>query len=142
MRLEDGRIAAALRWLCESLQIDIDGQLQRILRKVALAEGLLLVRVAPAGGPQEMQALTLDVLPGYLFTIDEHRVKAEARTDVVLVQRECVQALADYFAHDRTNYAAPSQARRQGKRACSSRRRPTMGAGVNRFDAARRIRYS
>lgn len=101
VRLTDGRIAAVLRWLCDSLQIDIDGQLQRIRRKTALAEGLVLVRVDTAGGPQEMQALTLDVLPGYLFTIDERRVKAEAQSDIVLFQRECVKALAEHFEHKR-----------------------------------------
>ncbi len=101
IRLEDGRIAAVLRWLCESLRLDSQGQLQRIQRKTALADGLVSVRVTASGGPQEMPALTLDVLPGYLFTIDENRVKAEARADVVLFQRECVQALADYFARKR-----------------------------------------
>lgn len=41
VRLEDGRICAVLRWLCESLQLDMDGQIQRIRRKTALAEGLI-----------------------------------------------------------------------------------------------------
>jgi hypothetical protein len=44
-----------------------------------------------------MAALTLDVLPGWLFSVDERRVKEEARADVVLFQRECVKALADHF---------------------------------------------
>jgi hypothetical protein len=48
-----------------------------------------------------MQALSLDVLPGYLFTIDENRIKPEARDDVILFQRECVKALAEHFAHKR-----------------------------------------
>lgn len=97
VRLEDGRIAAVMRWLCESLQLDIDGQLQRIQRKTALRDGLVRVRVETAGGPQEMPAIILKVLPGYLFGIDENRVKAEAREDIILFQRECVEALADHF---------------------------------------------
>lgn len=48
-----------------------------------------------------MSALTLDVLPGWLFAIDERRVKPEAQPDIVLFQRECVQALAAYFEHKR-----------------------------------------
>jgi len=95
--LEDGAICAVLRWLCEGLHLDANGQLQRIQRKTALREGLLTVLVDTTGGPQEMPALTLDVLPGYLFTIDENRVKPEAQADVVLFQRECVKALADHF---------------------------------------------
>jgi hypothetical protein len=44
-----------------------------------------------------MPALTLDVLPGWLFSVDERRVKPEARADVVLFQRECAKVLADHF---------------------------------------------
>ena len=54
VRLADGRIAAVLRWLCESLQLDPQGQLQRIERKTALRNGLVRVRVDTDGGPQEM----------------------------------------------------------------------------------------
>lgn len=97
VRLPDGRIAAVLRWLFESLNLDRAGQMQRIERKTALADGLVLVRVETAGGPQEMPAIMLKVLPGYLFGIDENRVKAEAREDIILFQRECVEALADHF---------------------------------------------
>ncbi|MBF6591623.1 MAG: hypothetical protein IVW57_14010, partial [Ktedonobacterales bacterium] len=98
VRLEDGRICAVMNWLCEGLQLDIDGQLQRIRRKSALREGLVPVRVQTEGGPQTMQALTLKVLPGWLFTADEHRVKAEAREDLIIFQRECVDVLAEHFA--------------------------------------------
>lgn len=97
VRLPDGQIAAVLRWLCESLQLDPQGQLQRIERKTALRNGLVRVRVATDGGPQEMPAVTLKVLPGYLFTIDENRVKEDARADVILFQEECVEALSAHF---------------------------------------------
>ena len=97
VRLADGRIAAVLRWLFESLDLERRGQMQRIERKTALRRGLIDVEVETAGGPQTMAALTLNVLPGYLFTIDENRVKEEARADVILFQEECVQALADHF---------------------------------------------
>lgn len=96
--LEDGRICAVLRWLCDGLYLDPQGQLQHIQRKTALAEGIVNVRVETPGGPQTMPALTLDVLPGYLFTIDENRVNPTARPDVILFQRECVRALAEHFA--------------------------------------------
>lgn len=95
--LEDGTICAVMRYLCDSLQLDTSGQLERLQRKTALRKGVVRVWVNTAGGKQDMPALTLKVLPGYLFTIDEHRVKAEAREDVILFQTECVEALADYF---------------------------------------------
>jgi hypothetical protein len=71
--------------------------MRHIQGRTALAEGLVSVRVDTAGGLQIMAALTLDVLPGWLFSVDERRVKEEARADVVLFQRECVKALADHF---------------------------------------------
>lgn len=99
--LPDGQICAVLRWLCEGLHLDPSGQIQRIQRKTALADGLVLVQVETEGGPQTMPSLTLDVLPGYLFTIDERRVKPEAQSDIILFQRECVRALAEHFARKR-----------------------------------------
>ena len=97
IRLPDGRIAAVLRWLCESLKLDARGQQQRIERKTALRNGLVWVRVDTPGGPQEMPAVTLKVLPGWLFTIDENRVKPEARSDLIRFQEECTEVLADHF---------------------------------------------
>jgi hypothetical protein len=99
--LEDGRICAVLRWLCDGLHLDPSGQIERIRRKTALADGLVTVRVETPGGPQTMPALTLDVLPGYLFTIDENRINPAARPDVILFQRECAKVLADHFARKR-----------------------------------------
>lgn len=101
VRLEDGRICAVLRWLCEGLSLDPQAQIRRIQRKTALTDGLVVVRVATEGGPQAMPALTLDVLPGWLFGIDENRVKPEARADIILFQRECAKVLAEYFARKR-----------------------------------------
>lgn len=98
VRLADGRICAVLRWLCDGLSLDPSGQIQRIRRKSAVADGLLQVHVVTEGGPQVMPALTLDVLPGWLFGIDENRVKPETREDVIVFQRECVKVLARHFA--------------------------------------------
>lgn len=97
VRLANGQIATVLRWLCEGLQLDPQGQLRRIERKTALRDGLIDVEVATAGGPQTMPALTLQVLPGFLFLVDENRAKEEARPDIILFQRECTKVLADHF---------------------------------------------
>jgi hypothetical protein len=98
VRTPDGRIAVVLNWLCDGLSLDRTAQKRRIERRTALHEGLVEVEVRTGGGHQNMDALTLDVLPGYLYTIDETRVKEEARPDVVVFQRECTQVLAEHFA--------------------------------------------
>ena len=107
VRLADGRIAAVLRWLCEGMGLDARGQLQRIRRKSALCDELLLVRVETEGGPQAMPALTLRGLPGWLYTIDETRLKsAEACTAVILFQREATDVLSAHFSQRQAQLAA------------------------------------
>ena len=101
IRLPDGRIAAVLRWLCDGLGVNIQSQMRHIRGRAVLAEGLVTVRIDTEGGPQAMPALTLDVLPGWLFSVDERRVKEEARADVILFQRECAKVLADHFMRKR-----------------------------------------
>lgn len=110
VRLADGRICAVLRWLCDGLRLDPSGQVRRIRRKTALAIGLVYVRVETGGGPQVMPALTLHVLSGWFYTIDESRIKDEARPDVIKFQLECTDALAEHFekkARQSTQIALP-----------------------------------
>lgn len=107
VRLPDGRIAAVLRWLCEGLGVNQRSQMAHIRGRTALADGLVTVKVQTAGGPQSMPALTLDVLSGWLYTVDERRVREEARPSVVRFQRECARVLADHFAQ-RQAIAQPS----------------------------------
>jgi antirepressor protein len=96
-RLADGRICAVLRWLCDGLNLDAKGQVQRIRRKTVLAEGLLMIRIETEGGPQAMPALLLDLLPGWFLSIDERRVTPGRRADVIQIQREAVKILAQRF---------------------------------------------
>lgn len=56
-----------------------------------------------------MPAITLDVLPGWLFTVDERRVKPEVQEDVILYQSECAHVLGEHFARkEARELAAPS----------------------------------
>jgi hypothetical protein len=108
-RIADGRIAAVVRWMCDGMQLDFNAQLQRIRRKTALKGELLSVQVQTEGGLQEMAALTLRGLPGWLYTIDETRVaKAEARESVILFQREATDVLAAHFARPRAELPPPA----------------------------------
>lgn len=98
VRLPDGRICAVLRWLCEGMGLDPQAQLRRIKRKPALARDLVTVRVKTAGGPQDMPALALHGLPGWLYGIDESRVNEAARAGVLRFQYEATDVLYRYFA--------------------------------------------
>ena len=100
VRLEDGRIAAILNWMCAGMGLDRVGQVQRIQRKAALRDELLTVLIDTDGGAQAMHALTLRGLPGWLYTIDETRVNEAARDGVIRFQKEATDVLADYFARN------------------------------------------
>lgn len=128
VRLADGRIYAVLRWLCESLNLEATAQVRRIRRKTALAEGLVAVRISTEGGPQVMPALSLDVLPGWLFGIDEARVRPEIKHDVIVFQRDCVKALAAHFAEKRHSPMANSESLVPAE-AMQQPQRPTHEAG-------------
>lgn len=106
VRLADGRICAALRWLCEGMGLDAHAQVRRIRRKAALRDDAVMVRIETDGGPQSMPALALHGLPGWLYTIDETRVSEASRPAVILFQRECTDVLAAHFAQ-RTPALAP-----------------------------------
>src|SRR5437763_17201369 len=69
VRLPDGRPGVVIRFLCENLQIDTAGQVQRIRRTEAIAEDLVSVRVETNGGYQKMATLVLDSIPYWLATI-------------------------------------------------------------------------
>lgn len=102
VRLEDGRIAAILNWMCTAMGLDRVAQVQRIQRKAALRDELLTVMVDTDGGAQTMHALTLRGLPGWLYSIDELRVNEAARDGVIRFQKEATDVLADHFARQTT----------------------------------------
>lgn len=54
------------------------------------------------GGAQEAVCIKLDLVNGWLFTIDSSRIKDDAvRERVILYQRECYSVLHDHFAGKR-----------------------------------------
>jgi len=107
VRLADGRIAVVLRWICESLKLRPNGQVNRIKRTAAIANELVRVKVQTRGGRQEMPAVTLRGFPTWVLGINPNEVKedpehpAEAehiRQMIIAYQVEAVDALYTHFA--------------------------------------------
>ena len=93
VRLPDGRPAVILRFLCDNLEIETNGQVRRIRRTEAIADDLIDVRVETDGGVQRMGALILRAVPFWLAGIDPKRVREEIRPDIIRYQREVVDVL-------------------------------------------------
>ena len=93
----DGRPFVPLIRICVNLGLDWSAQHKRIQRDQVLSEGMVMMTIPSAGGPQQMACLPLEYLNGWLFGIDENRVAAEVREALVTYKREAYGALYNYF---------------------------------------------
>lgn len=95
VRLPNGEPGVVLRWICENLHLDTQGQVQRIQRTEVIAGDLVYTRVQTEGGPQVMPTLILFSVPYWLATIDTRRMDKndERRLEILDYQRNAVAAL-------------------------------------------------
>lgn len=91
-------ILVPLKPMTEQLGLSWAGQLERVKRHPVLSQGIRVTLIPSHGGMQESTCLTLEMVPGYLATIQSERIKDSAVRDrVVLFQSEAFQALFAYF---------------------------------------------
>lgn len=97
---QDDGTFLALKPMVEAMGLDWSAQFRRVQRDPILAEGIAMMATPfGRGGEQEMLCIKLELVNGWLFTIDSSRIKDEAvRERVILYQRECYQVLHDHFA--------------------------------------------
>lgn len=94
----DGVFVAA-KPISDSLGLRWHGQFERLNRDPILSEGIRIIRVPSVGGEQETLCLRLDLVHGWLFTIDETRVRdEETRQKVLTYKRECYTVLYRHFS--------------------------------------------
>lgn len=100
---DEGRreVYVPLRPMAELLGVSWPSQSRRLQADPVLSEVAAGVVVITPGGPQEMTAIPLDYLQGWLFGINASRVKKTIRDRVVRYQRECYQVLYEAFQEGR-----------------------------------------
>src|SRR5258708_33331038 len=110
VRLPDGRIAAALRSMCDALQLERYSQVRRIRDDDVLADQLVPVQVETAGGPQPMEMLTARAIPTWLTGIKLGKVAPAKRDAIRAFKREAADVLYQHFANQPTlaQLAAPA----------------------------------
>jgi hypothetical protein len=98
-----GIVFIAVKPIVEGMGLNWEPQRQRIQRDPILSKGTSMIKVPfGRGGPQEMVCLPLDLIHGWLFTIDSNRIKApEIREKVILFQEECYSVLCRHFSGER-----------------------------------------
>jgi len=94
---DDGEFVA-ITPICASIGIDAQKQRGRIETDSILREGVCRAVYPSAGGTQETFCLRLDLLNGWLFTINDKLVKDEpTRQKLLTYKRECYAVLARAF---------------------------------------------
>ncbi|NTU79377.1 MAG: hypothetical protein HGA45_08235 [Chloroflexales bacterium] len=95
------RIYVPAKPICDYLGVDWSAQRQRILRDPVLAEGMVVIPMPSARGPQPTACLPLDLIPGFLFGISTGRVtKPEVQEKLNRYRRECFRILWEAFRPD------------------------------------------
>jgi hypothetical protein len=89
--------------ICENLGISWSGQFERLKRDAVLNDAIRVIRIPqknPSGKgniDQETVCLPIEYLNGWLFGIDDSRVKTENREAVITYKKECYIVLYEYF---------------------------------------------
>lgn len=87
-----------MKLLVDSMGLNWEPQRQRILRHPVLSKGIRVIGIPSQGGMQETVALPLEMLPGYLITIQSERITDEqVRQMVVLYQTDAFRVLFDHY---------------------------------------------
>lgn len=92
-----------LKPIVEAMGLDWSAQYRRVKRDPILSEGIAMMATPfGRGGDQDAVCLKLDLLNGWLFTIQSDRIKDESvREKVITYQRECYRVLNEHFAGKR-----------------------------------------
>lgn len=92
-------VYVALKPIVRGMGLDWSAQFRRVQRDPILSEGVAMMAMPfGPGGPQQSVCLRLDLVHGWLFTIDSTRVRDDLRERVQLYQRECYDVLFRHFS--------------------------------------------
>ncbi len=91
-------IYIALRPIVEGMGLQWRAQIKRIKRDPILTEGASMMETPFDHHGQAMLCLRLELIHGWLFSIDHSRIKDPAvRERVLIYKRECYQVLFEHF---------------------------------------------
>lgn len=94
---KDQGFFVAVAPICRTLGIDPKRQRDRIQRDPILREGGAMMALPSGRGDQETLCLRIDLVNGWLLTIEVGRVRQDKRPLVIAYQRECHRVLFEHF---------------------------------------------
>jgi len=95
---EKGEKYVAIKPICEAIGVDFGKQLSRIKDDGILGQLYTIRYIVGADNKnREMGVLPLEYIFGWLFTINENKVKPEIKEQVLQYKKECYHALFETF---------------------------------------------
>jgi hypothetical protein len=94
--LEDGEYVA-IKPMSDAMGLSWPSQWKRLQRDPILRESIVVMAMPWGTSAVETTFLRIDLVNGWLFGIDESRVKPEARETVLTYKRECYRVLYEHF---------------------------------------------
>lgn len=96
-------VSVAVKPIVVAMGLSWGSQYNKLKRDPILSEGIFIMKMPFSnGGPQEMLCLRLDLVHGWLFTVDSARIRDKTvREKVQMYQRECYRVLHDHFSGER-----------------------------------------
>lgn len=99
---QDGQIYVAIRSVCQALDLNYSGQIQRLKRDTMWSQLCVPVHTVGRDNKQrEMICLPLQFVFGWILTVDTKLVKEAAREELITYKVECCQVLYEYFWNGR-----------------------------------------
>ncbi len=108
VRLPDNRVAVSLKALCRMLNLERKAQVRHIQRDTDLAGQLLLVRVETAGGPQQIEVLTVEAIASWVMGLHLARMASAKRPLILALKVEAVAVFYGYFFKTDAEPARPA----------------------------------
>lgn len=94
---ESGKGYVAPKPMVDMFGLDWRSQYRKIMRNPLFQEGMVMMTIPSGGGRQEALLLESRLVHAWLMTIIASRLRPTLREKVLRYQRECAQALDDYF---------------------------------------------
>jgi hypothetical protein len=95
---KNGRKYVAMKPIVEAMELEWNKQLELIKRDPVLYSTMTIMGIVAADGKErDMVCLPLEYLNGWLFKVPASRYTGKRQKVIELYQRECFQALYDYW---------------------------------------------
>ena len=93
----DGGEYFSPRYVCEAIGVSWQGQYAKVKKHILLSKGVNIMLIPSVGGNQKTHMLPVEMLPGWLLSINPNRCKPEVRPALSKYHEEAFAVLDAWF---------------------------------------------